>query len=179
MHHRALAPALVLILTCAGAASAAANQQAAPQPVTWTLTVEPSSTTPGATVVAVVTATIEDGWHVYAAGDAGEGPRPLRIAVAPGPVFTAAGPLEAPEPERDMDPNFGQETAFYAHHAELRLPVRAATDARAGTHRLGLEVTFQACDNTICLPARGVTLSADVALTNRKAAAPPANEVRR
>jgi DsbC/DsbD-like thiol-disulfide interchange protein len=168
MHLRALAPALLLFVTCADALPAGARPQGAPQPVTWTLAVEPASMAAGGTAVAVVAADIEDGWHVYAAGDAGEGPRPLRIAVAPGPLFTAAGPLEAPEPEREMDPNFGQETAFYAHHAVLRLPVRAAAETKAGTHRLVLEVTFQACDSNICLPARGVTLTANVAVTTKQ-----------
>jgi DsbC/DsbD-like thiol-disulfide interchange protein len=168
MYARVLVSVLALIISCTGAAASPPPGQGPPQPVTWSLAVEPTSVVPGGTVTAVVTATIEDGWHVYAAGDAGEGPRPLRIAVPPGPVFAAAGALEAPEPERDMDPNFGHETAFYAHHAVLRLPIRAAADAQAGTRALALDVTFQACNHSICLPARGVTLTADVAVTAKQ-----------
>lgn len=142
-------------------------QQGPPQPVRWSLALEPASGTvaAGGTLKAVVTATIDEGWHVYAPDDANSGPRPVTITATKGGVFEGAGKLDAPEPEREMDEAFGQITASYAGETTFRLPVRAVANTPAGTHPLKIEITFQACDGKMCLPAKVVRLEAPVVVT--------------
>ncbi|MDO8836515.1 MAG: protein-disulfide reductase DsbD family protein [Vicinamibacterales bacterium] len=144
-------------------------QQGPPQPVRWALALEPASGTiaAGGAVKAVVTAAIDEGWHVYAPDEANSGPRPVTISVAKGGAFEATGKLDAPEPEREMDEAFGQITASYAGETTFRLPVTTLPDTPAGTYPLKIEITFQACDGKICLPAKVVRLEAPVAITGR------------
>jgi thiol:disulfide interchange protein DsbD len=149
--------AFALVFAPAGAAA----RQGPPQPVKWALALDPpSGAAAGGTLTAVVTAAIDEGWHVYAPDEANVGPRPVELTVVKNPVFTAAGKLEAPEPEREMDEAFGQITASYADSATFRLPVAVAADAPAGPHALEIDVSFQACDGNICLPAKAVRVRA-------------------
>lgn len=146
-----------------------APQQGPPQPVRWSLALEPASGTiaAGGTLKAVVTAAIDEGWHVYAPDDANSGPRPVTISVTRGGAFEAAGKLDAPEPEREMDEAFGQITASYAGETTFRLPVTTLASTAAGTYPLKIEITFQACDGKMCLPAKIVRLEAPVTVTGR------------
>jgi thiol:disulfide interchange protein DsbD len=146
-----------------------APQQGPPQPVRWSLALEPASGTiaAGGTLKAVVTAAIDEGWHVYAPDDANSGPRPVTISVTKGGAFEAAGTLDAPEPEREMDEAFGQITASYAGETTFRLPVTTLAATSAGTYPLKVEITFQACDGKMCLPAKIVRLEAPVTVTGR------------
>ncbi|MFO7692727.1 MAG: protein-disulfide reductase DsbD family protein [Vicinamibacterales bacterium] len=155
--------ALLLVAATVGAHSAAA-QQGPPQPVTWSLALEPAPghATAGGRLIAVLTAAIDEGWHVYAPDEANVGPRPVELTVVKNPVFSAAGKLEAPEPEREMDEAFGQITASYTGEATFRLPVGVAASAAAGPHALEIDVSFQACNGSICLPAKNVRVKAAV-----------------
>jgi DsbC/DsbD-like thiol-disulfide interchange protein len=162
-----LALALLLAAAAAPAPGIAAAQQAPPQPVKWSLALDPESgqVQAGGRLQAVVTANIGEGWHVYAPDEANVGPRPVELTVIKNPVFAAAGKLEAPEPEREMDEAFGQITASYVETATFRLPVAVAADAPDGTHPLEIDVSFQACDGHICLPAKAVRVKATVTVT--------------
>jgi DsbC/DsbD-like thiol-disulfide interchange protein len=172
MNLRSLRPfpsglALVLLAAAAVVPGPVLAQQGPPQPVQWSLILEPASSqaTAGGTLTAVVRAAIDDGWHVYAPDEANVGPRPVGLAIVKNPVFSAAGKLVAPEPEREMDEAFGQITASYTDEATFRLPVAVAAQASAGPHLLEIDVTFQACDGNICLPAKAVRVKASVTVT--------------
>jgi thiol:disulfide interchange protein DsbD len=162
-----LAAPIVLIAAALLVPITAGAQQGPPQPVKWSVAVEPASgqVAPGGTVVAVVTAAINEGWHVYAPDEANVGPRPVDLTVVKNAVFSAAGKFESPEPEREMDQAFGQITASYSEQATFRLPVAVAADAPAGAHTLEIDVSFQACDGNICLPAKAARVKATLTVT--------------
>ena len=162
-----LAAGLGLLAAFACLPLPALAQQGPPQPVKWSLALEPVSgqVAPGGTVVAVVTAAIGEGWHVYAPDEANVGPRPVDLTIVKNAVFSAAGKFESPEPEREMDQAFDQITASYREKAAFRLPVAVAAEAPAGPHALEIDVSFQACDGNICLPAKAVRVSAIVTVT--------------
>jgi DsbC/DsbD-like thiol-disulfide interchange protein len=161
--------AVVLLLAAAASLTPmrAWARQGPPQPVKWSLALDPASgqAAAGGKLVAVVTASIGDGWHVYAPDEANVGPRPVDLTIVRNPVFTAAGRFESPEPEREMDQAFGQITASYTEKATFRLPVGVAADAPPGTHTLEIDVSFQACDGNICLPAKAARVKATVTVT--------------
>ena len=159
-----------VLLVAAGAAFAPAGvlaQQGPLQPIKWSLAVEPASglAAAGGTLTAVVSAKIDEGWHVYAPDEANVGPRPVEITIVKNPVFAAAGSFVAPEPEREMDQAFGQITASYAESATFRLPVAVAADAAAGPQVLEIDVSFQACDGNICLPPKAARVKATITVT--------------
>jgi thiol:disulfide interchange protein DsbD len=156
------------VLAAAAMAPADARAQQGPlQPVRWSLALDPESgrTAAGGRLTAVVTATIDEGWHVYAPDESNVGPRPVELTIAKNPVFSAAGKLEAPEPEREMDTAFDQITASYTGQATFRLPVAVAADAGAGPHEIEVDITFQACDGSICLPAKAARVTTTITVT--------------
>jgi DsbC/DsbD-like thiol-disulfide interchange protein len=159
----AVLAAFALLLAPAGVAA----RQGPPQPVKWSLALDPASgqAAAGGKLTAVVRAAIDEGWHVYAPDEANVGPRPVELTVVMNPVFAAAGKLEAPEPEREMDEAFGQITASYADEATFRLPVAVAAGASAGPHVLEIDISFQACDGNICLPAKAARVKTTVTVT--------------
>jgi len=143
-------------------------QQGPPQPVKWSIALDPASgqAAAGGRLAAVVTARIGDGWHVYAPDEANAGPRPVDIRIVKNPIFTAGGTIDTPKPEREMDEAFGQITASYTETAVFRVPVAVAADAAAGAHLLEIDISFQACDGNICLPAKAARVKATVTITN-------------
>jgi len=160
----------VFLLPAAAAAAARGDgraQQGPPQPVKWSLALDPAAgqVAAGGKLTAVVTAKIDDGWHVYAPDEANVGPRPVELTIVRNPVFAAAGKFDSPEPEREMDQAFGQITASYTDEATFRLPVAVAAEASAGPHTIEIDVSFQACDGNICLPAKAVRVKSTVTVT--------------
>ena len=153
---------LALAVAAASAPGVARAHQGPPQPVKWSLELDPSQVAAGGTLTAVVTAVIDEGWHVYAPDEANAGPRPVELTIVKNPVFSAAGKFEAPEPEREMDEAFGQITSSYTDEVAFRLPVAVAASAAAGPHALEIDISFQACDGSICLPAKKVRVKATV-----------------
>ena len=148
------------------ASMAVAGRSKPPQPVTWTMQLDKAATAikAGGTFEAIVAVTIDEGWHVYAADEVPDGPRPLLIALAEKSLFRPGGPLKAPEPERDMDQSFGQVTAFYEADTTFRLPVAVPAGLAAGAHDLIVDVSFQACNGRLCLPARVARLKSSVTI---------------
>ena len=158
-------PAFLLAVAAILVFGPALPAQSPPQPVSWSLALEPPGTSAvaaGGRVTVAVTATITEGWHVYGTEELKDGPRPLAIALAQGQPFKTAGKLQAPEADRDFDPSFNQVTTFYGKTTTFRLPVAASTGARRGPAAVTVEVAFQACDGRICLPGRIVKLSAPI-----------------
>lgn len=163
---RRVVPFLVLLPVWAWPGPAAA-QAASPQPVTWALEIEPAAAgvKAGGTFHAVISARIDDGWHVYAAEEMPDGPQPLQIALAETSPFLSGGPLHAPAAAREMDESFGQVTASYTANATFRLPVAVPPSLSAGARDLEVVVAFQACDGSLCLPTRRTSLKTTVTIT--------------
>ena len=155
--------AFLLAFATLGAVLPALQAQSPPQPVSWSVALEPrgsSSVAAGGTITVAVTAKINEGWHVYGTEELKDGPRPLAIALADGQPFKAAGKLQAPEADRDFDESFNQVTTFYGKTTTFRLPVAVSSGAPRGPAAVDIEIGFQACDGRICLPGRTVKLSA-------------------
>jgi hypothetical protein len=150
----------VLLAALVVAASPAVTAQGPPQPVRWSVVLEPAagSYAHGAQITAVATATIDEGWHVYSADELPHGPQPLRIDIDTSGPATRGGPLVAPEPERDFDQAFGQVTAFYTATTVFRRALVVNRGAKAGPQSIVFLVSFQACDGRMCLPGRVVTI---------------------
>jgi thiol:disulfide interchange protein DsbD len=156
---------LLALAPAGGFVAAPLDAQSPPQPVSWSVVLDP----PGSTGVArgdrltlAVTAKIAEGWHVYGTDELKDGPRPLAITIPASQPFSPAGKMQAPEPDRDFDASFNQVTTFYAKTTTFKLPLAVAKDARLGAASVAVEVTFQACDGRICLPGRTAKLSVPV-----------------
>jgi DsbC/DsbD-like thiol-disulfide interchange protein len=113
---------------------------------------EPSATAaPGSTAKLKVVAKVQAGWKLYAVEQPADGPKPLTFAVAKDSGFTlTARQIVAPAPKVQSDENFGQQTRYYENEASFTIPVVLPASA-AGSVTIPLEVTFQACGQSICL----------------------------
>ena len=133
-------------------------------PITWTVASEQTAQPlkPGAAFKLQLTARIEERWHLYAMEQPHEGPRPTRILVPNGQLFTLDGKIEAPGPIRENDPNFGFETDFYEGSVTFDLPLRISATAEPGRQKAIVEVRFQTCNQEICLPPKTLKLELDV-----------------
>lgn len=166
---------------CLFAVSVSAQaQESEPNPIQWSLKpkVSTESIKPGERFVVELTAQIDKGWHLYSTERIEGGPFPTRIVVT-GQSFEAAGEIESPAPNSSYDPNFQVTTEFYEGSVSFTIPVRAATDSPAGPNKLMVQVRYQACTQTLCLPPKLLTAETPIQIARKypgpdKPAAKPA-----
>ena len=166
---------LVLLLCQTAFAQSGAKKKF--DPVQWSLTVEPAQTAPGDRVVARLTATIEEGWRLYAPTTPTDGPfggpNPTELSLTDSPSIESWKFFQ-PRPEVKHDPNFQMDSEIYHGEAVFLLEARLSKDASLGELTLEASARYSACDDKICL--RPVRKKAEATLTVRAtsmAAAPP------
>jgi len=104
-------------------------------------------------------AEIGSGWHIYAPTQHAGGPVAMSVTVPPGQPFAAAGALESSAPHKAHDENFDMETDTYEGSADFKVPV---TSSAVGAATLRLDVRYQVCNATFCLPPHTTHLSVAV-----------------
>jgi hypothetical protein len=107
---------------------------------------------------AKLSATIMDGWHVYALSQPAGGPTPLKITIPSGSPFMVEGPIAETQVVRHFDPNFNMETDYYIKTANFTLALKELDAARGEI--LPIDVRFQACNDRLCLPPYTMHVSA-------------------
>ncbi len=133
-------------------------------PASWNLSSDESGKTlaVGDTINVKLTATIEAGWHLYALEQPEGGPIPTTIKVTEGKPFSLNGGVISPKPIIEPDPNFivdGKplETRYFTDSAVFEIPVRAESGVAAS--ELSIDVRYQLCNETFCLPPRTTRVS--------------------
>lgn len=101
---------------------------------------------------AALRAEIEDGWHLYALEQPEGGPIPTTVKIAETIPFKIDGKVTTPEPVTEFDPNFNIDTKFFAKQAQFNLPLQATAETKADD--LAINVRFQLCNDTFCLPPK-------------------------
>lgn len=139
-------------------------------PVHWSLKVAPSGPIkPGAALTATATAEIETGWHVYALTQPPGGPHALAVTVTKTSVFSAGGPATSAPPTRAFDPNFNMETEFHEDSVVVTIPIGVAKTAPGGSAVLSIDMSFQTCNDRLCLPPAVETLTAKIQIAGQTA----------
>ena len=166
---RAAAVSLALVAGLAPAALAdrgpGIGRQGVNDPISWALAA-PSGTpiAPGRTVTLALTATIEDGWHLYSLTLDPGGPIPTSISVPAGQAFALAGDIVEPLPKSVFEPNFNQVLDYHVDKVMFSVPVKAGAATPPGAQTVKVKVTYQTCNDRLCLPAREVIVTADLQL---------------
>jgi DsbC/DsbD-like thiol-disulfide interchange protein len=97
-------------------------------------------------------AKIEKGWKLYALTQPVGGPQKLAIAAAKGTPFTIATKrIVAPTPLVHKDDNFNLDTQFYEADVVFTVPLTIPKNTAAGPQQVPIDVTFQACGESLCL----------------------------
>lgn len=128
-------------------------------PVSWSLESDAKGKTLKAEekFKAKLKAKIEGEWHLYAVEQPEGGPFPTKITVAENLPFQLDGKTESPAPITRFDPNFNIDTKFFAKEAEFNIPLKATAEAKGDD--LAINVKYQVCDDTLCLPPKTVKVT--------------------
>lgn len=154
--HKTLAPALLALLLIVGSTAGAQIYD----PVQWELELEPTEAATGSTVLARLTATIEDGWHIYSTTTP-EGIA-LTLEIAESEALEDWKPYQ-PSPEVVYDPNFQADVEWYTSEAEFLFALDLASGA-SGSYPIEAKVRYGACDDRQCLPPKRKSASAEVSI---------------
>lgn len=133
-------------------------------PVRWEIVGGSGARTvvPGQTVVVVLEAEIEKGWHIYSITQKPGGPNPLRIELVGAADVGLRGGIRAPKPLTRFDKSFGIETELHFGKPRFIVPLGIPAGSLTGKRDLQVTARYQACSDTICLPPRteklGLTL---------------------
>ena len=144
-----------LILAALGVLNLAAQKL---DPIHWALGPIPASKA-GVEFKVPVRARIDAGWHLYSLTTPPP-PKPTKMQALEGAPYEVLR-IEQPAPNRKVDPNFQTETETFADAVEFTLYAKATKDIPANSPDLVVEVRYQACDDTKCLPPRKRPVSFD------------------
>jgi hypothetical protein len=129
---------------------------AKPDPVQWTATLARRNA--DGTLVLSVAARIESPWYIYSMQQPENGPSPLRFRLAANAPATL-GSITAPAPRVAYDRGFRMRVGKYYGNQVFTLPLRMMGSESV----VPLEIRYQACNDTICLPPKTVRLQVGVA----------------
>ena len=110
----------------------------------------------GERFTARLVAQIQEGWHLYSMKESADGPVATRIWLPEAQPVQLAGPIKAAPPEVVQDASFNMEVEEYEGQAEFTLPLRAMGAAQ----KLTVNVSYQSCNNRLCLPPKTVKVEA-------------------
>jgi len=132
-------------LVCAMFSGSLAQKQAS-----WSAEVIPPDARVGESAQIVLTADIEDGWHLYSVAPVKNGPWPTTIAPRTKAWFELNGKLVEPEPIRKEDPNFGLVVGFFDKQVKFGIPIKIT--GKPGDKMETIDVTWMACSDSQCTP---------------------------
>ena len=164
-----------LVAVCAVLAADRASAQIPEDPIHWALAVEPAAatTTPGGTITLALSATIDDGWHLYATSVGPGGPTPTLISVPAGQAFTLNGDISEPAPSSAFDSNFNMTLEFHEGSAKFTIPLKVSLSSGYGMLPARVAASYQTCNDRFCLPPKQVVSSTQVNVRPDMARLPP------
>jgi hypothetical protein len=134
-------------------------------PASWSVSSVKGLLQPGTTDTVHFAAVLDSGWYVYSLTQKAGGPTPMSVTIAPSPPFALVGNVTGPPPVVIFDKEFGIDTERYTG-APAFTAVVAVAQGKTRSQALDLKVRYQACNATLCLPARTTTLTTPVRIAN-------------
>ncbi len=116
-------------------------------PVSWDYQVKKKSAN---TYEVVLTATVEDHWHIYSQKTGKGGPIPTNVSFKVNPLISKMGTVkEMGKLEKVFDKNFNTDVLFFSNNVQFVQTVKVKNGAR--THISGT-IEYMVCDDSQCLP---------------------------
>ncbi len=135
-----------MALVCALAAGALAQKQAQ-----WTAEVIPADARAGESAQIVLTAKMQETWHLYSMVPTKDGPAPTVLKPRATSWFTQNGDPVEPTPVKKKDDNFGVQVGYFDKQAKFGIPIKLSEDASGSAETL-IDVTWMACTDVQCTP---------------------------
>jgi thiol:disulfide interchange protein DsbD len=131
----------------------------AQNPVSWTLEFESKGkpAAVGKTFKVRLKAKIDGPWHLYAIEQPDGGPIPTTITSAVPETFAIDGKITSPKPITKFDENFKIETKFFEKEATFDVVIKPRKSANVDD--LALNIKYQVCNDTTCLPPKTVKVT--------------------
>jgi thiol:disulfide interchange protein len=162
--------ARILFIAAAFVGTAAAQKL---NPIHWKLEFEPAKAAPGGHVLARLTATMDDDWHLYSLSTPKGGPIATTISLADNPAVQSYKVYQ-PQPLRKLDPNFGIETETFGKEVVFVFDIALAANAPAGAVEVTANSRYQSCTDKQCLPPRKIQSTAFLTIDPAATTPPPA-----
>jgi thiol:disulfide interchange protein DsbD len=112
----------------------------------------PDKAKPGSNISIALNAEIEEGWHIYSVSQVPGGPTTSVISLPASQFFHQDGSLKSPKPNSSFDPNFNLETETYEGKINFEIPVLVDEQAPSGDQKIAVNVLYQTCNESTCLP---------------------------
>lgn len=156
------------LLTAALVAAIALGCGGEEPPVIWAASIDgPDVVSPGSLVRVRIDARPTRSWYFYSLTQPAGGPIPARIWLADSSAVTPAGSVTGPRPTTSFDNTFGITVEKYSSAASFFLPVRVSPAAKRARGEIRVGALYQACNDTICLTPKEVTLTVPLVIAPR------------
>jgi len=107
----------------------------------------------------ILTATIDDSWHIYSQFIGTGGPVPTSFKFQPSPDYVLVGKVnESPKPDKIFEKVFDMEVAFFEKRVFFTQKVKLKVPAA----KIKGSITFMVCDDSQCLPPEDIDFSIDL-----------------
>ncbi|WEK35684.1 MAG: protein-disulfide reductase DsbD family protein [Candidatus Pseudobacter hemicellulosilyticus] len=104
-----------------------------------------------------LTATVDNGWHIYSQSTPDGGPAPTVISFAKNPLLTITGkPKEMGKLEQKHEEVFGVDVKYYNNKVDFVQLVKVKGAAKTN---ISGTVSFMACTDEQCLPPKDIPFS--------------------
>jgi hypothetical protein len=142
---------LLLLLSGFFTGSGRAAAPAEP-PVTWTYSARKMAANEA---VISITATLADGWHLFALNNPANSPVRMAFTFSASPSYRTEGNVSQPEPITRFEKLFGTDVSYFEHQVVFQQKVRLTS--KTATVRGTIE--FMVCGPRQCLPPETVAFS--------------------
>ena len=115
------------------------------EPVTWKTSVQRAD---DGSVQLIADATIDGNWHMYSRSSGEDGPIPTTFTFTANPRLTLSGEWSEPKAHKEFSKQFNMELAYFEHKARF---IQKATVTGPGALSVEAEVSFQVCNDEMCL----------------------------
>jgi thiol:disulfide interchange protein len=137
-------------------------------PINISVKIDQSQLKPGQTAKLMITAKLDSGWHLYALTQPPP-PKAAKVTIDESGPFKLAGPVRQPKPKIYKDPNFSEPdkpfiSQAFENEVTFTAPIKVASDAKAGAHKLIAKFSYQICDDQTCLRPTTKTLEVETTI---------------
>jgi thiol:disulfide interchange protein DsbD len=126
--------------------------------------VEPAAARGGETVKLVLTAIVDEGWHLYSLTQKPGGPEKTVITLAESAIVAKVGTFTGPEPKRVRDTAFDMDVEQHEGKVEFVAPLALKVDAPAGRQKIEGSTHLMLCNAQSCLPPMNLTFVAEFSI---------------